>query len=146
MIPWVPAGFGLGGSRRHWQLQAVCCTRKVRTHMQRFLTSSAIWLASIVLAGGISYAGVSWVLGFQVSGTEFDRFEDVQKRRSAVREVLAIERGGHLQSDDIQRFATAVGVPTETLLSATARHPATLPLEAVIRANPYPQPLPTSNY
>jgi hypothetical protein len=114
--------------------------------MQRFLTASAIWLASIVLAAGISYAGVSWVLGFQVSGAEFDRFADVQKLRPAVREVLAFERGGHLRSEDIQRFATAVGIPAETLLSAAARHPATLPLEAVIRANPYPQPLPTSDY
>jgi len=98
------------------------------------------------VAGCISYAAVSWLLGFHWFGSELHPFEHVRAFRAEVREVLAFERGGHLAPETIDDFAAALGVQTSGLTSLERSHPDHIPLEAVIRLNPYPQVLRTQNY
>jgi hypothetical protein len=107
---------------------------------------AAAWTASGVAAVCGSYAAVSWLLGFGWSGTELDRFADVRVFRPEIREIVAFERGGYVPETDVDGFAAAVGVASTTLNSVDASHRLFIPLETVIRLNPYPQILRTQYY
>jgi hypothetical protein len=99
-----------------------------------------------VLAGGISYTLVCWLLGFRWNGSELDRFERTRAFHADIREVLVFERGGHLVPSTIDEFSAALGVPVSALTARERPHPDYIPLETVIRLNPYPQVLRTEFY
>ena len=59
--------------------------------------------------------------------------------------MLVFERGGYLSPAAIDEFAAALGVATNTLTSVERSRPEYIPLETVIRLNPYPQVLRTED-
>ena len=114
--------------------------------MTSVMRVTAVSVLSAAVAGCISYAAVSWLLGFGLFGSGPYPFEDVRASRVEIREVLVFERGGHLDSAAIDDFAAALGVAASTLISRDRSHPDYVPLETVVRLNPYPQPLRTEHY
>jgi hypothetical protein len=107
---------------------------------------TAVWVLSVVVAFGIAYSAVSWLLGFRFDGTEIPPFEYVRGIRAEVREVVAFEVGGSVPPEMVDDFARALGMSTRALSSVDHSHPDLVPLETIVRLNPYPQPLRTQNY
>ena len=106
----------------------------------------AIWLLAAGAAACVSYASVSWLLGFGWFGREVHPFAHVRGFRPELREVLVFDQGGHLSPERIDGFASALGIPSSTITALAPSHPDLIPLEAVIRLNPYPQVLRTDDY
>ena len=110
------------------------------------MRATLVWVLSIVVAYCLAYGAVSWLLGFRFDGTELPPFQHVRGIRTEVREVIAFERGGHVRPEMLDDFARALGMSTRALTSLDHSHPDFVPLETIVRLNPYPQPLRTQNY
>jgi hypothetical protein len=112
----------------------------------RSLRVAAVWVPPVVVAYCIAYAAVSWLLGFRFDGTEIPPFQHVRGIRAEVREVIAFERGGYVGAERLDDLARALGMSSSALTALDHSHPDFTPLETIVRLNPHPQVLRTTDH